>query len=328
MNPQQKAVIDFLGTSKDVLIGVINASAKGGNVVQRASNSDEITIQQQELSLETLYSKVSDLFPQILKLCANDSLADSIPPMWFNLNRWTEVPKPVAFEGNVDAAKLLQSDTQHRVEYFYAAHQIIRKWDSPTICAILGSKKLWNSKGDRKTKNLIDTSVCSTSDVEYLRERGAITEFGEKSNEFVRWVVPYTTPSGKNAFILISGDNDFLNGSVDIIPQFKFLTSFKLRKQQEENTHVELTSEACIYHDPQDLNLIGQEIGVVRYLVGAILTHDYMQFLKKKMNVTTAIEIDSATKGTFKKVSIDDIINNYSKVKKFLTVLNAYKFIG
>jgi hypothetical protein len=322
--PQSIAVKDFLGTNTNVIIGMINGSSKGGSTPEyNDEKKTELKTKFESHRLTTFFKKTLELFEIVHKNTKESH--EKLPPIWFTTNSFNEIMQPVNFEGPADISTHLYTVTD---SYMYASHQIIRRWDSAMICAILGSKKPWKSKSNtKKNETLIDSSLASAADVEYLKKRGAISQYGNKSTEYVRWVAPYTTSSGQNAFIFISGDQSFLNGSVDLIPQFKVLTSYKLKKQDSNNSSIELNDEADILSDPKNLELVGTEIETMRLVSAAVVVHDYLCYLKNKEGVEELIEIDYSTEEKFKSVPITDVIAMYSKIKKYLTILNAYSLI-
>ncbi len=322
--PQSTAIENFFGTTSNIVIGLVNGSSKGGSEPLYVDDKQtDLKVSFESHRISTYFKKSLELFELIHKNTKESH--EKIPPLWYTTNSFKEIMMPVNFDGPTDVSKHLYQSTD---SFFYASHQIIRRWDSSMLCAILGSKKPWRSKPNaKKNENLVESSLSSSSDVEYLKSRGAISEFGTTSSEYVRWIVPYKTATGQNAFIFISGDMTFLNGSVDLIPQFKVLTSYKLKKQDSSNSSVELTNSADIFSDPKDLELIGNEISIMRLISASVVAHDYLCYLKNKEGVEDVIEIDYTSDEKIKYVNINEVIGMYSKIKKYLTVLDAYSLI-
>lgn len=322
--PQNTACNDFFGATGNIIIGLINGSSKGGCEPLYVDDKKlDFSVPFESHNILNYFKKTLGLF-ELIHNNTKDS-HEKIPPLWYTTNSFKEIMMPVNFDGPTEVSKYLYQSTD---SFFYASHQIIRRWDSAIICAILGSKKPWRSKqNSKKNETLIDSSLSSASDVEYLKSRGAISEFGNNSSEYVRWIVPYKTATGQNAFIFISGDMIFLNGSVDLIPQFKSLISYKLKKQDNTNSAVELIDNTDIFTDPTGLELIGNEISTIRLISASVVVHDYLCYLKNKEGIEDVIEVDYASDQKFKYVNINDVINMYSKIKKYLTVLDAYSLI-
>jgi len=318
----EKYVSNVFGTScKNLKLNLINVNSnptegnteKGQNVV-------------------TFIENMAAFFPNIVKNY-NDDMKQHKPeekmevaerffvPFWFSPTSSKNRQHPIDFGGDHNSESLYKDiDT-------LATHQMFAiLWNNTHLCAALASKKKYDSLGTVSPKLLIPEEGYSSKEVEYAIERGVCNTVGLQTTESCRWIGIHQAADKKYNATMICGDNTFLSGSCQIFKTlFDHIDIIKTRQNNKFNG-IKL-ADVSINSTNIDDKVKQSSLVIARLLGGSIFLHDYLCVLRDIFNVKKLVEIDTTIKNEQKVVSIDIVINDFAKVKKYVSIAKALKTI-
>jgi len=251
---------------------------------------------------------------------------DILVPFWFSPNGSSKLfgsRKP--FKGNTRTQELYDSMN------IYSSRQLFARWLSSDICAALDSKIRYDSLGIDDPEPLIGGGY-ENSHVEYCKKRGICIEVGRKSNEICRYMTSYKMENGKNNIIFICGDKDFIGGSVDIFNKIN-IYSKSIQSYQKNDIRKGINLEpvsinnAVLFSD-NDIDAFKKNmtLSIVRLLSGACILHDYLCLIRDYYGVNKLI--NTSVNSEYTGIDINEIIEDYSKVKKYSVTARALSAIA
>lgn len=250
-------------------------------------------------------------------------------PFWFSVNsvyKRDAALKP--FGGATESEELYNSIG------IMASHQVMARWTNPDICAIFGSKLMYDSVGG-KPDNMVDAGCYDLAESEYGVERGAYTGVGSDTNEMCRYILAYNRGDGKKNITTICGSADFIGGSQDIFKTV-FMASDVITKNRKNDQRkgVDLydirvgsdikKGQKKDDNESNDFKVKEASIQIARVLGGACFTHDYLKLVADQYEVESIIEVNSSGKSDkMTVVDIHDVIEDYAKVRKYTAAAMA-----
>ena len=150
---------------------------------------------------------------------------------------------------------------------------------------------------------------------------------GDKSNDILRYVSLYEKSKGRMGVTLISGDYDFVMGHVNITRRIQDHIE-ALREQVKGNQY------KGVHLNRVELSNVGKDdpyrehsISLSRLLCGAILVSDHLKILKNVYGVKHMLQFDLARSNELLKVPIDEVINSYFPIKKYVAMTQTLSSI-
>lgn len=215
----------------------------------------------------------------------------------------------------------------------YSSEQMLARWSSSDICAALDSKLRYDEFGTQEPETLIGGGYESNH-VDYCVSRGACIEVGQQTKEVCRYMTSYEMATGKTHVIFICGDNDFVNGSTSIFNKVNMYAEALSAHQTNDlrkgiDLAIENINTGTLAKDEADLNHViklNSSLAIVRLLSGACMLHDYLCLLKKYCGVNNLLS--TRVDGNYNSVNINDVIDDFAKVKKYTVTARALSAIA
>jgi hypothetical protein len=275
--------------------------------------------------------QASKFFPSIVKNFAEEKSKKGenhldvaerfFVPFWLSPSSVKMRQHPLDFGGDHTSEKLYKSLGM------YGTHQMFPVWNNTNLCPALASKKKFDSVGIAAPKLLIPEEGYGAKEVEFCVERGICNTVGVTTSDYCRWVASYKAAGNKYNVALICGDIDFVGGSGAIFK--RMFSHIEMLKENQENKRFNgiTLPDVSINFSSEENDAKANGVAVSRLLGGSILLHDYLCVLRDVFGVKKLVEFDVASKEGIKSVSITSVIDDYAKVKKYLTLAKALKLI-
>lgn len=242
------------------------------------------------------------------------------------------------------STKLFNGDTYSEKEYknmhLYTTNQILARWSSSDICASLDSKLFYDELGTNPPETLIGGGYHDEN-IQYCKSRGIFIETGNKTQEICRYMATYKMKNGKNNVVFICGDRDFVGGSIDIFKAVNIASEslmayndntlrkgINLSLGSINNTIKNPYNETFKISPEADHNFMHVYLStqISLLLSGACMLHDYLCILRDFFGVESLIETSIGR--VYNKIDINDIIDDYAKVKKYTVVARSLSAIA
>lgn len=248
---------------------------------------------------------------------------ETFVPMWISPSSTKKLTHPKPFGGDH------RTETEFNKIGAYSTNQSFAKYTNGNFCAALASKMKFDSSKTNLSDPVVSPIHVGKTEIEYVMERGIVNNIGEKSSDILRYISLYEKSNGKLGVSLISGDYDFVMGYVNItrriIEHTNALRDFVKNKDQYKGIHLSRVEVGNVGNsDPEKEH----SIALTRLLAGSILVSDHLTVLKNVYNVTHICQFDLARSEELITVPIDDVINSYHPIKKYVAMtmtLNSIK---
>ena len=207
----------------------------------------------------------------------------------------------------------------------YSTDQMFAKYSNGILGAFLASKYRYNSNKSRNRNLIVDVENISASDSKYVIGRGACSVIGGDSIDSIRYICQYNYKD-KQGFSLISGNADFISGIDEVLSNMSFLVN-KLKSEQDTYKGMVFTQNTNMYYsspiqeNAESLSPEHYSTMLGRLMIGSIITHDHLWVLKNIFGVEKIFELDDGASKPIKKISIDDVISQYTLAKKYVMSL-------
>lgn len=316
-----KVVKEVFGKrAKDLDITMINVNANP----QYGNDADGTRVPK----CKDLIDHATGLYPSLCKAYkdrmskkrSSKNAADEVfSSVWFSPSSCQKLPgHPLPFGGD------------HRTESMfnkigvYSTTQMFAAYTDSCVHAVLASKNWFDSKA--RTSDLLSTTAgLSEKDTEYATSRGAVNVVGDQTPESIRYMAKYERNDGRTGVSLICGSSEFLSGYVSIAPAIEACVGNLreyIKNDQYKGINLKSISAGSTSEEPD----AASSIALSRLLAGSIITHDHLTVLKNVFGVNEIIDFDGDGE-TLKKISIDGVIEDYAKVKKYYAMASALNAI-
>jgi hypothetical protein len=321
----EEVICGFLGKSvNDLRISMINVNTDVHYGVEEGSMS----------STKKFLQQVAEFHPNLMKSYrdevkalpnAKKAIADKIfMPLWFDISASKKKSHPKDFDGHFSSGK------ECSALGLYATHQVFPVFDNATCCAALGSKLKYTSIQSGHPELLISEDGFSSEEASRVIDRGGCHTVGIKTNEYCRYLTTYQCDDKKTGVSLICGTHSFLGGSIDIFRElFTNIDILKSHQKNKKRNGIDI-EEVAVFSSEKNLDTQGKikSVAIARILGGAIYVHDHLCMLKSVYNVKKLISIDSSNDQEHQTVSIDSVINDFARIKKYYVMAKALNAIN
>jgi len=156
-----------------------------------------------------------------------------------------------------------------------------------------------------------------------------VKSVGEKAVDHVKYIAVYNKSNNKLGTSLICGDKDFLFGYVNISRRIEAHIN-ELRKMntidQYKGVHLSPISLSGVPTDDNEERDI-HSICLSRLIAGSILVSDHLKILKTIYGVKKVLKYDLTYSRDPHPVDIDEVINEYNPIKKYLVMAKTLNSI-
>jgi hypothetical protein len=303
------------------MININSSSKEGTNDGKFPSCNDFIkACNEYHLSLLTKLNSEKEKSKETDPLEFADKL---FTPIWLSPSSMKSRTHPLDFDGNHVTEKATQKIGT------YSTKQVVVNYDASDICAALASKIKFYSEEGKKPELLVPEEGYTVKQVDRSIERGMCNSVGLKTTDFIRYITRYKRGDGKTVVSLICGDYQFLSGSLDIFKRmFTLVDVIKSSQRNKKRNGVDLSDKNISIAAKEDDVYDAASVSFARLMGGAIFLHDHLCVLRDIYGVKKLLAFDTSSEKKSNPIPIQTVIDDYSRIKKYYTLLNSLKMIS